>query len=343
MYKYSNTLYKVCSSYNKVERLFHYWLGAGYIGININSDGSYKGDINRSNYNFRSLSFPRKHGYHFVLRSVWPICIGFNNMLLMLILIAYLNTENYVGLLFGLFFNLILVISVWLGGVNFFIMLNLIIICLILIGLYVNFYHLWDFEKVESLFPFGANGCINNYKVKNLSFTLVCDLPNGSFHQLEVYNLNSEEVLASYYYIYPIEDLLCIICFLVLMALSGGCNSTTFYPIQVLSKLITLSMLLLSIPILLFFIHYIVYFILWQCGGSDCIGNLITLYYHDILWRHEYEYIFIGCIMIGSSRFKINYKGLPFIFRYNIRLLLFLVLLFIYYFIFYIRDVLFTF
>jgi len=113
MYKYSNTLYKVCSSYNKVERLFHYWLGAGYIGININSDGFYKGDINRSNYNFRSLSFPRKHGYHFVLPSIWPICVGFNIMLLMLTLIAYLNTGNYVGLLFGLFFNLILVTGVW--------------------------------------------------------------------------------------------------------------------------------------------------------------------------------------------------------------------------------------
>ena len=68
---------------------------------------------NRSIHEFRGLHFPRKHGYHFVLPSVWPISVGFNIMLLMVTFIGYTNTGNYSSLLFGLFFNLILLISVW--------------------------------------------------------------------------------------------------------------------------------------------------------------------------------------------------------------------------------------
>jgi len=76
-------------------------------------------------------------------------------------------------------------------------MINFIIIYLILICFYLNSYCSWDFEKVESLFPFGTNGCINN-----LSFTLVCSFPNRFFHKLNLLELNGEKVADIYYFLF---------------------------------------------------------------------------------------------------------------------------------------------
>jgi len=99
-----------------IDNLFISWLGYGNKDldkIEPRKQDERVNDSNRIVHNYRSLSFPRKHGYHFVLPSIWPISIGFNVMLLMLTFIGYTNTGNYSSLLFGLFFNLVLLISVW--------------------------------------------------------------------------------------------------------------------------------------------------------------------------------------------------------------------------------------
>lgn len=91
------------------------WLGMGEIKLDnkLSERSKFTMSTNRLIHEHRSLHFPRKHGYHFVLPSIWPISVGFNVMLLMLTFIGYVNTGNYSGLLFGLFFNLVLLISVW--------------------------------------------------------------------------------------------------------------------------------------------------------------------------------------------------------------------------------------
>lgn len=97
----------------KLDKFFTNWVGYGEINISNKIESGIYVSNNRAIYNFKNLSFPRKHGYHFVLPSIWPISVGFNVMLLMLTFIGYTNTGNYTSILFGLFFNLILLISVW--------------------------------------------------------------------------------------------------------------------------------------------------------------------------------------------------------------------------------------
>jgi cytochrome c oxidase subunit 3 len=109
----SNSVYSSNIRNKKLDKFFVDWIGYGEIVLNGKISERTSFSNNRSIHNFRSLSFPRKHGYHFVLPSIWPISVGFNIMLLMLTFIGYTNTGNYVGLLFGLFFNLILLMSVW--------------------------------------------------------------------------------------------------------------------------------------------------------------------------------------------------------------------------------------
>jgi len=204
---------------------------------------------------------------------------------------------------------------------NFFIMLYLIIIFLILICYHFYFYCSWDFEKVECLYPLGASGCSKRNHFNLGSISLVCSLPNRSFYQLDILSINGEKVVDLHYYVNPLDFIFCIIIFVGLTMVLELWSSNMFYPIRILTRLITLPILLLSI-------HYLYYFILWYTGGADYIACITTSMNYDIVWRSDYEYIFTtsACIIF----FQTSYYDVPFIFRCNIRLLLFIALLFIY-------------
>ena len=109
----TNSIYSRTIRNKNMDKFIVDWVGMGEINYGTKEKGRKFFKSNRSLHEYRSLHFPRKHGYHFVLPSVWPISVGFNVMLLMLTFIGYTNTGNYSGLLFGLFFNLVLLISVW--------------------------------------------------------------------------------------------------------------------------------------------------------------------------------------------------------------------------------------
>jgi len=110
-----STVYTENTRDKRMDEFLSNWLGSDEICLEskIKGGSGFKNSLNRYIHSHRSLYFPRKYGYHFVLSSIWPICVGFIIMLLMVTFIGYLNTGSYSGLLFVLFLNLIILLGVW--------------------------------------------------------------------------------------------------------------------------------------------------------------------------------------------------------------------------------------